>query len=224
VQIYFLEKCNMTTEIFNIFSPNSKLLPHKDARIERLATQYQITYQGELNSAGFRVAIKTEPGVTYQIEVNAHLITGDKAFIYCETNNQRLLERKYFLTAETTEYKLTFNSNSHNTYVGILFYNSNQAYTMLIDRFIISEVKKRKLTDIIHHNGQIVAQEFLEETPPDLVRLLIKFMILTWKQDIYVLGEQKFQNNPNLEDQIYQWVQRSLQDQSAIDFMQKLIH
>lgn len=137
-------------EIFNLFNPKNfkAIREHKRAKINNCAGFLEITTTSEqkLASAGFRVLLgNLEAQSLYQIEVEAQLLLGDKAFIYCETqNNERVIPRNFLIKGNDlnpTFYQLYFIApEDEKIQIGILFYNGNRDYQMHVTHFKVKKI------------------------------------------------------------------------------------
>ena len=134
----------MAEIVYDIFQDNKKSWKnHKDAEIILKNNTIVIDYNGPNKSAGIIKVIKTQPGKTYQIDINAVLSSGDIAFIHCETRSkptEKLIPRIYFITNVLNDYTIEFIAKTPETVIGILFYNNNQKYELKITKMIVSSV------------------------------------------------------------------------------------
>jgi hypothetical protein len=126
---------------------------HKGASITARLTEITVDYSRKLNinpdtavSPGLRVAVRLDTGNHYEMRVQASLLRGDRAFIYCEdSNNTRLVPRTHLITSETRNqtFILEFTAETEINWVGILFFDSNKDYSLLIEKFVVREIPKR---------------------------------------------------------------------------------
>lgn len=134
----------MAEIVYDIFQDNKKSWKnHKDAEIILKNNTILINYNGPNKSSGIIKVIKTQPGKTYQIDINAALISGDMAFIHCETRSkpaEKLIPRTYFITNVLNDYTIEFIAKTSETVIGVLFYNNNQKYELKITKMIVSSV------------------------------------------------------------------------------------
>ena len=91
------------------------LNPHKKStliwkELDNDTKTLQINYDSinEINSSGFRAEIYLEPNTTYILEIEAKLNIGDFAFVYAESNKERLIPR-FKIYKNEQSYQLNYN-------------------------------------------------------------------------------------------------------------------
>ncbi|MEX0595579.1 MAG: DUF5672 family protein, partial [Candidatus Paceibacterota bacterium] len=104
-----------------------------------------------LPSPGFRIAINVPPNVPLTLEISGNLLVGDKAFVYCECRspkenlNTRIIPRTHLFFPDTkntnTTFKIDFSSNFDKIYLGVLFFNKDIDYHLIINKFYLSVIK-----------------------------------------------------------------------------------
>ena len=128
---------------------------HKQAVV---TTNNQILNVNSLSphpSSGYYYKINLAKNV-YNLYVEAKLIEGDKAFIYCENQQKYLIPRIYIFTKDTKKtYKIKFEGYGQ-VRIGILFWNAKVNYHL--------EVYKLELFDLINSKEQILLNQVNKET------------------------------------------------------------
>ena len=115
-----------------------KIQPHKDAIINGDIIKSKSQYP----SAGFLYKIKMK-NVKYRLYVQAKLLKGNKAFIYCETEKERLIPRSYIIR-DNSLFEIDFEGRDEIVNCGILFWSSNVEYSLRLIRFEIEDMSNIK--------------------------------------------------------------------------------
>jgi len=157
------------------------LILHKGAVYETVGNKFIIKVKGNdiSLSAGFYYTYKFNKSTVYYIQIDAVLIYGDKAFVYCEDEfNTRIIPRTHFITSNGYKHTFKLENIGGDLRCGILFWNKNVDYEMVVNKFIISvdknkeDMQLRTLTkdyqDIQRKDTEPVAGPYIPDDRPPL--------------------------------------------------------
>lgn len=113
-----------------------KIVLHKKASVEFKKVGYIIRSRSMQPSSGFYYRVRTNKNTKYYLHIKAKLLSGDKAFVYCESIRRKpVIPRTYFIDDKITEYNLEFEGIGETTFCGILFWSKNLDYELEIIEF-----------------------------------------------------------------------------------------
>ena len=123
----------------------SKLTSHFEAIVQQQSDHLLVTYLANTTtkpSPGCRALYHVIPHHPYILDITAHLIKGDRAFIYCESQKKanRYISRTNILTPNHLQpqtFQLRFTPDEPQIYLGILFFGPQTTSELKIYHFEI---------------------------------------------------------------------------------------
>ena len=111
-------------------------------------------------SSGFYINLDTKNKLIYRLDIDAKLLAGDKAFVYCETlTGKKIIQRIHLIRKDMCNLKLNFEGNGERIRVGILFWHGGKIYDLNVYKFnIIFEKTIITIVDSISVENSIKAK------------------------------------------------------------------
>jgi len=133
----------------------------------------QFDVKSNLRSAGFYYKINIIPNENYTIKYRCILIKGDTSFLYLIDSDRKLIIPRNHLIhyLDQTIDSITFTSNTSTINIGLLFWNADVQYRLLVHHFyLLNTTKINLLTNLpILHKGTQMSDIIYDEIIPKYI-------------------------------------------------------